>query len=469
MLTDTFSLILLDTGLSTGAMIFLGICLLAVCGFEFVNGFHDTANAVATVIYTNTLRPVVAVVWSGIWNFLGVMVGGIAVAMGIANLLPLADMMAQPLADNIAMVLAILLSAIAWNLYTWYYGIPCSSSHTMIGAMLGAGIAFFYTHGGMGVNWAKAGEIGASLLLSPAFGFSMAVLLMFLLRWLVKNEAIFREPEHDQHPPLWIRGILVLTCTLVSFFHGSNDGQKGVGLIMVVLMAFMPIQFALNSSMDPAQVNVALIQAEEAIKSSAEGNVLTKELTASAELIALLRADFAELHPEDKVQKFNIRKRLQTLVKDLKLALKDPGSIPDPQNRERIRESIAPLQDYTDYAPRWAVLMISLSLGIGTMIGWKRIVVTIGEKIGKSHLTYAQGATAEIIAASTIGLSTGLGLPVSTTHVLSSGVAGTMVASRGVANLQRSTIVNIGLAWVLTLPVTMILAALLYMGFRLFV
>ena len=162
----------------------LVICLFAACSFEFVNGFHDTANAVATVIYTNSLKPWAAVIWSGIWNFLGVFAGGIAVAVGIINLLPVETLVDQNIAHSLSMVLALLLTAIFWNLLTWYLGIPCSSSHTLIGSILGVGLAYSLLPEAIGeaVNWTKAKEIGLSLLISPLFGFSMTIILMYLIR-----------------------------------------------------------------------------------------------------------------------------------------------------------------------------------------------------------------------------------------------------------------------------------------------
>lgn len=451
--------------LPTFAAILLIICLLAVCLFEAINGFHDTANAVATVIYTNTLKPVQAVIWSGIWNFIGVYVGGIAVAMGIIKLIPLNDLMLQPIGENSALVLSILLAAIAWNLGTWYLGIPCSSSHTLIGSLLGAGFAFWSIHNGAGPNWGKAGEIGMSLLVSPLFGFSLAILLMYVLKNTIKSKRIFNEPNEKKPPPFWIRAVLVTTCTLVSFFHGSNDGQKGVGLLLVVLIAFMPLQYALNHEIPLEQFKNSAKSVEATLLQNATGEYIDhiKALAAQAGRVA---TEMDSVDMKDKAQLFSLRRSLQGLNKNLEADLKS-GLIPAAA-RSSVRHEIKTLKSAYEFAPVWAIILIAVCLGIGTMIGWKRIVVTIGEKIGKTHLTYAQGASAELCAAATIGLSTGLGLPVSTTHVLSSGIAGTMVASGGIKNLQRKTIKNIAIAWLLTLPVTFVLSALLFLLIRLF-
>ena len=449
--------------LPTSVAILFLVCMLAVCFFEAINGFHDTANAVATVIYTQTLKPMTAVIWSGIWNFLGVYVGGIAVAMGIVKLIPLNDLILQPLGENSALVLAILLAAIIWNLGTWYLGIPCSSSHTLIGSLLGAGFAFYSIHHAGGPNWKKAADIGLSLLLSPAFGFSLAILLMYILRNTIKNKVIFKEPEKKKAPPMWIRAILVTTCTLVSFFHGSNDGQKGVGLLLVVLMAFMPLQYAINHGEPLEKFRNSARYVESTLNQSAEGanSAHILALAAQAGRTAAM-IDSADM--KDKDQVFAVRSSIQALNRSIEADLKS-NTIPAPVVGA-IKHELKTLKSSYEYAPLWAIVLIAFCLGVGTMIGWKRIVVTIGEKIGKTHLTYAQGASAEICAAATIGVSTGFGLPVSTTHVLSSGIAGTMVASGGIENLQKKTIKNIAIAWLLTLPVTFVLAAVLFFFLR---
>jgi PiT family inorganic phosphate transporter len=441
------------------------VCLISVCLFEAINGFHDTANAVATVIYTRSLPPIPAVIWSGFWNFLGVILGGITVAMGIIKLIPLNDLMVQSLGENVALVLSILLAAIAWNLGTWYYGIPCSSSHTLIGSLLGGGFAFWTIHHGGGPNWVKAQEIGLSLLISPFFGFSLAILLMYILRYSVqKRKEIFDEPKPKKSPPLWIRAILITTCTLVSFFHGSNDGQKGVGLLLVVLMAFMPLQYAFNRDQPIANYSALARSIETTVRQNRD-SLTEPQLEALAVQAGRTASMLDSIDVTSKAQLYQARTAVQSLVKNIDADFK-AGLIPNPL-KASLRHDTRQLKTAYEFAPRWAIILISLCLGIGTMFGWKRIVVTIGEKIGKTHLTYAQGASAELCAAATIGVATASGLPVSTTHVLSSGVTGTMVASGGIKNLQKNTIKNIGLAWVLTLPVTFALAAGLFYLFRL--
>jgi PiT family inorganic phosphate transporter len=456
----------------------LVICLITACGFEFVNGFHDTANAVATVIYTHSLKPWVAVIWSGAWNFLGVLAGGISVAMGIVYLLPVESLIDQSMAHSMAMVMALLISAIAWNLLTWYIGIPCSSSHTLIASILGVGIAYSLLPdvSEAAVNWGKAKEIGVSLLVSPLFGFSMVIVLMFLLRSATKKskqgDLLFKEPHKNNPPPLWIRSILILTCTGVSFFHGSNDGQKGVGLVMLILIGIVPGYFALSEAISPKSLNSSLTKIEH-VMSAIDSSVLAapdrRRLEDTKTMHAHLVSEFANKASVEQIprgDRFAIRKDVMVMDRNLKSLLEKEEINLSDKDKKVLVDELNSVRKITDFAPSWVILMISFSLGIGTMIGWKRIVKTIGEKIGKEHLTYAQGASAELVATSTIAVSTYLGLPVSTTHVLSSGIAGSMVASKGIKNLQADTVRNILIAWFLTLPVVLIMSGTLFFLFR---
>jgi phosphate/sulfate permease len=464
--------------LETSYAILLVLCLASVCAFEFVNGFHDTANAVATVIYTNTLKPWVAVIWSGAWNFLGVLLGGITVAMGIVNLLPVETLVDQNIAHSISMVAALLLTAIFWNLLTWYLGIPCSSSHTLIGSILGVGLAFSFLPEATGdaVNWGKAQEIGTSLLLSPLFGFSVTIILMYLIRTATKKtetgDALFKEPKKNQPPPWWIRIILFITCTLVSFFHGQNDGQKGVGLAMLVLIGIVPTYFALNNNLDTSKLPASLTKIEQVIN-SVDSTVLSKpdriKLADAKIKTDQLQTTFSLINSVNsipKTKKFEVRKDIMVIDRNIKSLIKKEEVRLSDSDKKKLTAGLKEIRKVTDYSPTWVIVMISISLGLGTTIGWKRIVKTVGEKIGKEHLTYAQGASAEMVAALTIGLSTSYGWPVSTTHVLSSGIAGSMVANKGVKNLQPDTVRNILLAWFLTLPVVMLMAGTLFLIFR---
>jgi len=453
--------------LSGSVLIVFFLCLLAVVGFEFVNGFHDTANAVATVIYTRALKPVYAIPWSGFFNFLGVFLGGVAVAMGILKLLPLDDLMTLPVSVGACMVLSVLLASIVWNLGTWYLGIPCSSSHTLIGAMIGASLAFTMYYGGVGVNWDKAKEIGLSLICSPLVGFGAAALLMWFLKNVLKAEGLFHIPKGEtDKPPLLIRLLLITTCTLVSFFHGSNDGQKGVGLLMLILIAFLPAHFAVNHTIPNDKILLALNNTEQVMSRATTSDPVAKGQIQKLDS-AVTKAKLM-VTGTDTAKTYKFRKQVKSVLKDI-TAVEGGKVTLAGQDKATLDDASKTLNGLTDFAPIWVIATISISLGIGTMIGWKRIVVTIGEKIGNEHLNYAQGATAEIVAASTIGLSTGLGLPVSTTHVLSSGIAGAMVASGGTSNLNNGTLKSIAMAWVLTLPVAIALAFVFFLIFHLFI
>jgi len=464
-------------GLTTGLTILLLISLLAACAFEFINGFHDTANAVATVIYTHSLKPRIAVMWSGTWNFVGVYFGGIAVAMGIVNLLPVEALVDANMMHGIAMIMSLIITAIIWNLGTWYLGIPVSSSHTLIGSIFGVGLAYMFLPGSQGValNWHKVEEVGLSLLISPVIGFFVAMFFMYVLKRIIKNKQIFKTPSSSKAPPFWIRSIMVLTCTAVSYSHGSNDGQKGVGLVMMILIGIVPGYFALDLTKSPAVLNSKLTQIEN-VFSHLDSTKLNHDQIASLSIINSrihsLKDVVKNKSSYDQVQKknhFEIRKDIILIYKTTDKFISSISVNENLLSAEQIsslKKNISSIKTNTEFAPWWVILMISLSLGVGTMIGWKRIVMTIGEKIGKTPMTYAQGATSQIIAAGTISASSLLGLPVSTTHVLSSGVAGCMVAEDGYKNLQGKTIKNIGLAWVVTLPVTTVLSGSLFLLLR---
>ena len=472
----------------------LFVALLIALGFEFVNGFHDTANAVATVIYTRSLPANLAVVWSGAFNLFGVLASSGAVAYGIISLLPVELILQVGSSAGFAMVFALLIAAIIWNLGTWYFGLPASSSHTLIGSIIGVGITNALLHGRSGtsgVDWSKATEIGYALLLSPLFGFCLAALLLLALRWVVKNVALYAEPVGDQPPPWWIRGILILTCTLVSFFHGSNDGQKGMGLIMLILIGTVPTAYALNRAMPAAQVEQFLKTSQaagEVIGAKASGyNILGDPRPAVTAYVAhhkinegtypslaVLVADIAKQvaqygslakMPSELVG--NVRNDMYLASEAIRFLMKDKENDLSAAEVTALKAYKDSLDAATKFIPDWVKIVVAIALGLGTMVGWKRIVVTVGERIGKTHLTYAQGACAEVTAAATIAAADGFGLPVSTTHVLSSGIAGTMAANG--SGLQLATVRNIALAWVLTLPVAMAIAGVLYWSFsRLF-
>lgn len=438
------------------ALVFFAVALLVAFAFEFINGFHDTANAVTTVIYTRTMRPTPAVMFSGVMNFLGVLLGGTGVAFGIVNLLPVELLVAeneQSVRGGLVMVLALLFAGVLWNLGTWYIGLPVSSSHTLIGSILGVGIAngLMTGQGLGGVKWEKAGEVGLGLLISPLVGFVASAVLLWVMKRIFRDPRLYVPPQGEDRPPGWVRAVLILTCGGVSYAHGSNDGQKGMGLILLVLIGFLAGHYALDIYDDDKVAPTRTAVAEVRERLSAAGK-LTPELATDADTVTAAldgKGSFAEL-TED--QRWQVRQCLFRLTKAAEKAdLKGEGGAIPPQ--KAIRGAI-------EFVPLWVVIGTALALGIGTMVGYKRVVVTVAEKIGKSHLTYAQGAVAQLVAALTILLSTFFKMPVSTTQVLSSGVAGTMVANGN--GVQGKTSTKILLAWVVTLPCTMLLSGLLF-------
>jgi inorganic phosphate transporter, PiT family len=473
--------------LTVGAGIFLIFALLLALSFEFVNGFHDTANAVATVIYTHSLKPNVAVVWSGCCNLIGVLQSGGGVAFGVLALLPVELVLNVGSGAGFAMVFALLIAAIIWNLGTWYFGLPASSSHALIGSIMGVGLANSMLAGGHtfgdGVNWAKASEVGISLLVSPIVGFVLAALLLLLCKLLIKDPALYAAPDKDQPPPLWIRLLLIGTCTGVSFAHGSNDGQKGMGLIMLILIGILPMTFAVDLGTSQASIEELGAAAQTIsfqMDRHAPGVAMAGSQVAADELSSYLKTTgtatdrtFAAigtkcreietiLEGKNKLTELNADKR-RTLRSDLYLSAESLGKLikqkklDDPAEKNAAATLKTRMDKVTKFIPLWVKVAVAIALGLGTMIGWKRIVVTVGEKIGKTHLTYAQGASAELVAMATILAADNLNLPVSTTHVLSSGVAGTMAANH--SGLQMETLRNLLLAWVLTMPVCVLLGA----------
>jgi PiT family inorganic phosphate transporter len=470
------------------------VALLIALGFEFVNGFHDTANAVATVIYTHSLPAEFAVMWSGFFNFLGVLLSSGAVAFGIVSLLPVELILQVGSSAGFAMVFALLIAAIIWNLGTWWLGLPASSSHTLIGSIIGVGIANALMRGRdgtSGVDWGKATEIGYALLLSPLVGFICAALLLLLLKVIIRNPALYAAPEGNKPPPLWIRATLIATCTGVSFAHGSNDGQKGMGLIMLILIGTVPTAYALNRALPASQVEKFQQTSDAAAKviaaKGAGHSIIGDPRPAVTAYVAQHKINegtypsLAVLVKDvgDQVQKYgslnkvpaeavgNTRNDMYLTSEAIRFLMKDKENDLNKEEVGTLNAYKGSLDSATKFIPTWVKVAVAIALGLGTMIGWKRIVVTVGEKIGKSHLTYAQGASAELVAAITIGAADGFGLPVSTTHVLSSGVAGTMAANG--SGLQMATIRNLLMAWVLTLPAAILLSGTLYVIFsRLF-
>jgi PiT family inorganic phosphate transporter len=468
----------------------LGVALLIALGFEFVNGFHDTANAVATVIYTHSLEPHIAVVYSGVLNFAGVLVSNGAVAFSIITLLPVELILQVGSGAGFAMVFALLFAAILWNLGTWWLGLPASSSHTMVGSIIGVGIAnqlMSPRSGTSGVDWSQVSKVFQTLLVSPLIGFGVAAILLVLAKFLIKDKRLYEAPKGDEPPPFWIRGLLILTCGSVSYGHGSNDGQKGMGLIMLILVGTVPTAYALNHAITPSQTQTYIAVSHQTVdtlnkyvgetttigdpREEVTDYIRTRQFNNHTMLaLRTLVNDMAtemsiyktlKSVPETRIR--NFRNDMYIVAESLRLMKKSH----QPAFTDADSAVLANYQKYVDgatrFIPTWVKVAVAMALGMGTMIGWKRIVVTVGEKIGKDHLTYAQGAAAEITCAVTILSADTLGLPVSTTHVLSSGVAGTMFANH--SGLQWGTVRSMLMAWVLTLPASILISGSLFWVF----
>ena len=477
---------------SLSPYLMLVIALLIALGFEFVNGFHDTANAVAMVIYTHSLRPHAAVIWSGICNLAGVLVSSGAVAYAVIALLPVELIMQVSSGAGFSMVFALLIAAILWNLGTWWLGLPASSSHTLVGSIIGVGLAnqILNPHtGSSGVDWPQAMKVLKALLISPVIGFTLAAVLILLSKWVGRFQELYEAPKGDDPPPFPIRVLMVATCTGVSFFHGSNDGQKGMGLIMLILIGTVPTAYALNHAIGPAQVQDFIAASEQAgrildrhvdpkgilgedARAEVTEYIRTREVRADTmlalrELVEDLGHEVAlykEFSAVPAADQANVRNDMYVAGEALRLMArsKEPAFTAD--ERAALANYESKVDKATKFIPDWVKVAVALALGLGTMVGWRRVVVTVGEKIGKEQLNYAQGASAGLVAMATIFVADKFGLPVSTTHILSSGVAGT-VAANG-SGLRLKTVRNIAAGWVFTLPAAALLSGSLYWIFR---
>ena len=477
---------------SAWPLVLLGAALLIALGFEFVNGFHDTANAVATVIYTHSLEPHVAVVWSGFCNLAGVLVSSGTVAFAVITLLPVELILKVSSGTGFAMVFALLIAAILWNLGTWWFGLPASSSHTLVGSIIGVGLAsqlMNWHNGASGLDWSQVIKVFKALLFSPLLGFLLAGLLILISKRFLKSPKLYQPPRNGQPPPWPIRALLLLTCTGVSFFHGSNDGQKGMGLIMLILIGTVPTAYALNHAITPDQIQVFLAASTRAetvldrhinpavpdpdARNEVARYVQSHQLQpttipAVKTLVAELNSEvatyktFAAMPANDQTK---VRNDMYLSAEALRLmdTAKAPGFTPE--ERAALKSFRSQLDNSTKFIPTWVKVAVALALGLGTMVGWKRIVITVGERIGKEHLSYAQGASAELVTMGTIWAADTFGLPVSTTHILSSGVAGTMAANG--SGLRWSTVRAIAAGWMLTLPAAALLSGTLYFLFHL--
>jgi inorganic phosphate transporter, PiT family len=464
------------SALAIGLLIF---SLLLVVAFEATNGFHDAANAVATVIYTKSLTPAQAVVWSGVMNFVGVLVGGISVAYALVELLP-AEVLTPPSgAPAVAMLVALFISALFWNIGTWWFGLPNSSSHCLIGALIGValGNALISERSlADGVHWSQMWTVLQALALSPVLGFVLSGVLYFVLSRTVHDAHLY-QPAGERPPVWWMRSILILTSTGVSFAHGTNDGQKSIGLIMLTIIGLLPALFTLNPDAGRSLAQLPSLAREAAPLIERYGDDRKTQALAAAKDLqqtpipapeAVSPAGFPVMTgPPDRAlvmrtdiarRRAAVRGNIYEIIAQLKHLEEAPGiGDADKSAAKRLARAFGTT---VEYAPWWVRIMSALCLGIGTMIGYRRIVTTLGQRLGRVHLTPAQGASAELVSSVLIGLSGFTGLPVSTTHIVTSGITGTMVVAK--AGLQWPMLSRIAIAWLVTLPVTIVIAAGLY-------
>ena len=447
------------------------LSFILVLAFEATNGFHDTSNAVATVIYTHALKPIPAVIWSGLMNFLGVIIGGIAVAYALVEILP-PDVLTPPDGSPaVPMLVSIFTSALLWNVGTWFFGIPNSSSHCIIGALIGVacGDALLHTRAlGQGVDWHQIIKVLEALAVSPILGLLGAGGLYALLKLVIKRGHLFEPPEDGKPPVLWLRGLLILTCTSVSLGHGTNDGQKSIGLIMLTIIGLMPATYALNPHV-PQQLAQLSANATAAIPLiDRYGDDIKAQAITAAQALQQAGPTLAGAAPSAipapgqaaplRATRSQLRGDVYFILSELKHATESPTiSAADKAQAKNLAKEMGPP---VHYAPYWVRILSALCLGIGTMVGYKRVVKTLGERLGKQHMTPGQGASAELVGSILIGTAGFTGLPVSTTHIITSGIAGTMIA--GGQGVQRGMLIRIGMAWLLTLPVTILIAGGLF-------
>jgi inorganic phosphate transporter, PiT family len=465
------------SALAYGLLVFT---LVMVMMFEATNGFHDAANAVATVIYTKSLPPAPAVVWSGFMNFTGVLVGGIAVAYALVELLPAEVLTPPDGGPAVAMLVSLFIAALFWNIGTWWFGLPNSSSHCLIGALIGVALGNALARSrslSEGVHWAQLWRVLEALAISPILGFVLAGGLYLLTRKTIHDKHLY-EPAGDKPPVWWMRAILILTCTGVSFAHGTNDGQKSIGLIMLTIIGLFPAMYALNPAAGQSLNDLSRTMQEAQPLVQRYGDDQKRTALAAIRSIQAQaaqgnanvgldgpRADPAKrgqleigLKSETAKRRSNVRGDVYEVISELKHT-QDVSGV-NAHDQSAAKEIAKQLGASVEYAPWWVRALSALCLGIGTMIGYKRIVKTLGERLGNIHLTPAQGAAAETVSTILIGIAGFTGLPVSTTHIVTSGIGGTMVASG--AGLRYGMLSRIVIAWVFTLPVTILIAAGLY-------
>lgn len=483
----------LFSNLSFPTSIFLILALTFVLFYEIINGFHDTANAVATVIYTRSLRSNIAVIIAGILNFIGVILGGLSVAYAIVHLIPTNILLNIDSIHGLLMIFSILFSAIIWNLGTWYLGLPASSSHTLIGSIIGISLvnalctesSIFET-----LNMHNMKNILISLIISPIIGLIISGMLIFFLRYIFKKRShiIHRTPYKQKkfygknNPPFWIRIALIFSSIGISYSHGANDGQKGIGLIMLILIGMVPSKFILNINSSVYEIQktkialnklekynninkyVLVFQKNNFLDIKKISNPLNNFTCNTENITTITQKSKKLLHNVNTYNTLNINKRMQIrrllmCLANITEKLSKISNI-NKENKIFLNTLKKDLLITVEYAPTWIIIIIATALSLGTMIGWKRVAITISEKIGKKDMTYAQGISAQMTSAFAIGIASYIGMPVSTPHILSSSIAGAALADK--SGLQYKTIKIILLAWIFTIPISMLMSSTIY-------
>jgi phosphate/sulfate permease len=443
----------------TGIMLIVVFVLIVLQ--EAINGFHDAANAIATVIYANALTPMQAVTLSAVFNFLGVLIGGTAVAFSLVYLLPENLVAGINTRGEAALFAAMIVSAVIWNFGTWWLGIPNSTTHAYIGSIIGAAMADAFVHGQAiagQINWLQGEKIMIALIVSPIVGFLLGYLLLKILRASVKDPALYTPVEPNKKPGKGIRSVLIAGAAGVSLMHGSNDGQKSIGLMMIVMFGLFPAVYGLDPNRLTDQDYAAMKQVVTNVEGI--GRVLNKsDLTAAAtNLNTHLVNDGHQAGGTDETA-VATRAEILALHTSLTKALKDKQATQklNAEQLQQLEYAHALMREFVEHVPFWIILLSALALGGGTAIGYRRIVTTLGEKMGSSRMNPAQGTAAQISAVLSIGMADAGGLPVSTTHVLSSSVIGSVAATPH-QSINMHTLGRIALTWVTTLPGTVLLS-----------
>ena len=476
--------------ISTLTISLLLLSLAIALFYEMINGFHDTANAVAMIIYTHSMKARDSVIMSGFMNFLGVLLGGIGVAYAIVHLLPVDIMVETNQNASLAMVYSLLISAVIWNFGTWYFALPVSSSHSLIGSIIGVSTTFGVLNGfdiSQSVNWKVVYGVLTGLALSPLIGFGLAFLLMKLSRKYINSPKLFKSPSQEEkrkHPNFWARMGIIATGAGVSFAHGSNDGQKGIGLIMIILIGILPNYYALNMDAHHYKIIQTKDAANNLARFYADNSETIVQLVSEKRLISALKTKntIAECNVNQVGETISlVATKLDGIDSYSQLSNDDRWSVRtsilcsdnffaqaektylliDKDKSDYIATQRKQLVSPIEYAPYWVIMAVAFAIGIGTMVGYKRIVHTIGEKIGAKPINYMQGTVAQFTAMITILLANFAHTPVSTTHILSSAVTGSMMSETD-GGVQKGTVKIILLSWLFTLPVTALMGSGIY-------